>query len=424
VKHKSFYVWFIWILGTLFYMFQFVLRASPNAMAKDFMEAFAIQATSLGVLASCYYYPYATLQIPLGVLLDRIGPARVMRWAIIICVAGVFSLSVAPTFFVACMGRVLIGIGASGAFLSTLAWARHWLPASRVALAVGLTFAAGKFGGFMSGPPLTFLVQTFDWRVALMVLGGIGGLIALLLWIFLDVGRKKTQEADKERSSSHVLENLLVLLKTKRMWIIAFYGCMMFVPISAFTDMWTTLFMMKKHGIPKAVASWGTGFVFAGTVVGGPLIALLSNRLGSRRIPMRASALISLLLSLCLVFVSYDNLYISYTLLLLLGLCMTGQSLTFTCAAEAMPSSMGGVATGLANTLIMMGGALFQPLVGFVLDLLWDGSYSSAGVRSYALGSFTWAMALWPLAMGTGLVLSFFLPETHPKKRTINVGEG
>ena len=405
------YGWLVWGLGTSFYLFQFVLRASPSVMADKLMSAFMIQASSLGVLASCYYYAYATLQIPIGVFLDRWGPKVVTRTAILLCITGVLIFSSAHSFFLASVGRIFIGAGASGAFLSTITLARHWLPPTKVAFAVGTTIAFGKLGGVLSGVPLATFVHAYGWRFSLFALFLLGAVLASFIWFTLENNKDYSQE----REHTPLNEKIRLIFRSRNIWCISLYGCLMYVPLSVFTDIWGVSFLMQQHGINKSIASLGVSLVFVGTAIGAPFIALLSDKQKKRKPLMAFSALASLLVCSLLVFANIP-LWTRFVLLFFMGFFMTGQTLVFTAGAELMPRHIEGLTTGFVNTVVMMGGVVFQPLVGFVLDFVWSGRVVG-GVPLYTAENYRVALSIIPICMLITTFLLFAMPETYPQKR-------
>lgn len=404
--NSSFYGWFVWGLASFFYLYQFVLRASPNVMSQDLMRAFSIQASSLGILSSCYYYAYAFLQIPIGLLLDRVGPQKVLRVATLVCAVGTLLLATAPSFLWACAGRVLVGAGAAGAFLSTISLISLWLKPQYFAFAIGATIALGKMGGVVSNGPLVWLIQAQNWRTALVVLFFVGVGISALVWLFL-----QHKDCPKKLEQETVSSSIRTITHTPQMWLIAVYGCLMYVPLSVFTDTWGTLFLMKKYTLSKSIASGALSLVFVGTAIGAPLVAFVSDKFKERRGTLLLSALSSLITAVLLVFWPQTETYTAFILCFLFGITMTGQTLVFTCASERMPAKISGLATGFTNTVVMLGGVFLQPLAGFILDFLWDGEVRG-GVPFYSLENFQLSLAVIPISVLISLVLALCIKET------------
>src|SRR5690606_31220485 len=118
--HSTKSVWIFWGIAALFYFYQFILRVSPGVMSQELMRDFAVQGCALGVLGAFYYNAYAAMQIPLGILLDRFGPRRLMAASCAVATLGTYLFSQAETLSVASFGRLLMGAGAACGFIGTL----------------------------------------------------------------------------------------------------------------------------------------------------------------------------------------------------------------------------------------------------------------------------------------------------------------
>src|SRR4051812_29652465 len=116
-----------WTVASLFFLYAFVHRVSPSVMVEELMRDFAVGAAVLGNLSAFYFYTYAGLQIPVGLLMDRIGPRRLTTAAALLCAVGSLLFAVSDTVALASFGRALIGAGAGFSFVGALAVATQWL---------------------------------------------------------------------------------------------------------------------------------------------------------------------------------------------------------------------------------------------------------------------------------------------------------
>ncbi|MBL8677209.1 MAG: MFS transporter, partial [Alphaproteobacteria bacterium] len=123
--------WFVWSFAGLFYLYQFILRNSPGVMTDDLMRDFSVEACSLGILSSFYLVSYVSLQIPVGLGMDKFGPTRLLKGAILLCMIGTIFFALSDSFYLACFGRLLIGAGSTCAFLGSLKLATNWFHAER-----------------------------------------------------------------------------------------------------------------------------------------------------------------------------------------------------------------------------------------------------------------------------------------------------
>jgi sugar phosphate permease len=118
--------WLFWGLAALFYFYQFILRVSPGVMSHELMRDFAVQGCALGVLGAFYYNAYAAMQIPLGILMDRFGPRRLIAVSCATAALGTYFFSQAETLALASFGRLLMGAGAACGFIGTIKLATLW----------------------------------------------------------------------------------------------------------------------------------------------------------------------------------------------------------------------------------------------------------------------------------------------------------
>ena len=204
--------WLVWSLGGAFYFYQYILRASPCVMADHIMEDFCIYGCGFGFLAACYFYVYSFLQISMGPLLDKVGPKIVMRGAILFCSVGTLIFGVAPNIMSASIGRILIGAGASAAFLSTVRLSALWFPPQKFAFAVGLAVSLGTMGGLMANVPLALALEHFSWRMIMLFLAVMGFSLSVLIWLFVKNGPEESrQERMAARNAYSLFKSLIVI---------------------------------------------------------------------------------------------------------------------------------------------------------------------------------------------------------------------
>src|SRR3990170_130768 len=129
------------------YFLSFFFRNVNAVISKDLAGEFELSPSDLGFLTSMYLLAFAAFQLPLGVLLDRYGPRRVV--AALLCVAA---------------GRALIGLGVSAGLMGAIKAFTLWFPLSRLATLNGLYLAAGGIGGLSATAPAEGLIGPFGWR--------------------------------------------------------------------------------------------------------------------------------------------------------------------------------------------------------------------------------------------------------------------
>lgn len=415
LRFASFKPWFIWGCAGMFYLYEMILRASPGIMANDLMRDFGVTSTALGVLGSIYYYAYVALQIPCGVIVDRLGTRRVITLSTLLCVMGSFLFAFSDSLLIAQMGRFLIGAGSACAFLSCLKIGSDWFLPAQFALIAGLTNMMGTLGGMMSGPPFALLMNQFGWRQATITAAVIGMFLAIFCWLFV---QDRPSNSSKSTNNS-LMEGLYAVARIPQNWIIGIVGGLLYVPISAFCELWAIPFLMQKYGISNDKASLASVMVYIGVAFGSPLTAKLSDAWQSRTRVIGLSAVMTSVLFLGALYI--DNLPFGGMLciLFLAGVMNSGQILCFAAIKETMPNSMSGTAIGFTNALVMMSGVIFQPILGLLLDMGWSGKFHEDGTRLYDAVAYQQAILAVPLCLGFSWFLILMVRDTYRRAQSV-----
>ena len=177
------------IMGVIYFL-ACLHRISPTVIARDLVNEFGANATSLGLMASAYFYLYAAVQPPVGILSDTIGPRRVVTVFTFVSCLGCLVFGLAPNMFLAGVGRGLIGIGVGGIFVPALKIFSAWYRTKEFAGITGLFLALGNAGNLSASLPLTYLVLLLGWRFSFIGLGGVSIIIGVLAWFFCGTGRR------------------------------------------------------------------------------------------------------------------------------------------------------------------------------------------------------------------------------------------
>lgn len=409
--------WPIFWCAALFYFYELVLRVSPSVMTNELMQQFGFtSAGSLGVLSSFYYYSYAALQIPCGIIVDKLGPRFVITISALLCTAGGFLFAYSDALWVAKIGRLLIGAGSACAFLSCLKIAAEWFPITKFVLLTGLTNAMGTFGGTFGGRPLAGLVSEFGWRDAMMIASAAGILMTVAAWaIIRNRPEQPVSGAQKPQEERRLLDGLKIVARSKQTWLVATYGCLMYLPISAFTELWAVPYLQQAYGVEREIASWGTAMLFIGMAIGSLIFTWMSEKMQSRRKAMAISAVCTALAFLALIFLPGLQLMYAFLILFIAGIMNGGQVLSFACAKEINPIQISGTTIGFTNMVIMMSGVVFQPFLGLVLDWVWDGVVDGVGVPIYSDVAYQTSLVTVPICLFLSFVILGFCKETFPK---------
>jgi sugar phosphate permease len=416
--YSDFNAWFVWSFAGLFYGYQFILRNSVGVMAHDLMRDFSVEACALGLLSAFYLISYSSLQIPVGLAMDKYGPSLLLRLSVLLCVAGTGIFALSESFSLACFGRLLIGAGSTCAFLGAVKLATLWFHPEKLALVVGFTLLAGKMGASLGQAPLALLFNSLGWRESMLfVIVPVGLALTVGIWIFIrdtpPGGPLETSEKT-DTSLTTLFTHLYHIILNYRIWALGFYGALMYVPMLAFVDLWGIPFLMELYGIDKATAGSVTTMFYFGAGIGSPTVALLSDYFQARKIPMTIGAALAALCNIVIIYVPDLPLPTMYVLLFLAGFIFSAQPLIFASVCQLTPHGSNGTAISFTNMIVMMLGLFVQPLIGWFLEWAWSGVMQN-GVPFYTISDYRFALLSIPLSLILALVIMPFIPETFPR---------
>jgi predicted MFS family arabinose efflux permease len=166
------------------YFLSYFFRYVNAVISRELAAEFALSPADLGFLTSTYLLAFAAFQLPLGVLLDRYGPRRVVAALLCVAAAGALLFAVASGFAALALGRALIGLGVSAGLMGAIKAFTLWFPLSRLATLNGLYLAVGGLGGIAATAPAEALLGSLGWRTLFVVVCAMSAAAALLVfWV-------------------------------------------------------------------------------------------------------------------------------------------------------------------------------------------------------------------------------------------------
>lgn len=415
----------------LFFLYAFIQRVAPSVMTGELMLDLAVGATSLGVLSSAYFYAYAALQLPIGLLTDRFGPRRLMSVAALACGVASLGFALSDTLVSATLFRALVGAGVAFSFVGTLAILVAWFPAHRFALLAGILQSMGMVGALAGQTPLRWLIESHGWRNVFLWLAVLAVLLAMALWFVVprrDVGSVAESEADVDvvKSSAPGQRSFQQSLKqvtlNSQSWVCAVLGFGMAAPMLAFAGLWAIPWLVNTRGWSDAESATVVAWLFVGWAVTAPLAGWLSDRSGRRKPVLLTGTLLSLAGMALLV---YINSWGKWQLALLFFVAGSGGSamiVLFGSVRELNRPVNNAAAMGFCNMFVVGSGGVMQFLLGWMLD--WnaggqvsDGSLNtgqkSLGIESYSAGDFHFAFNALIFTCVLSVLAAVLVRETH-----------
>ena len=384
--------WLAWSSVALFYAYQYVLRVFPSVVMPEIMSAYDMNAGLFGQFSGIYYIGYGLAHLPLGFWLDRSGPKRVIPLCCGLCVAGLLPLMFAGGSVPPILGRLLIGIGSSGAILGAFKIIRITFPTGLFSRILGITVAVGLIGALYGSKPFYHLVQHYDWQICVLLLMGIGLILAIVMYVILPEDK---QMSAKEISLRSQIKDLL---SNKSVILISLFAGLMVAPLEGFADIWGTEFLMRLYNQSKEAMAFYPSLIFIGMGIGAPMIGTLSDKTKKYFLIIMTAAIIMAGIFVLLLFVPVPQIWLP-VLLVLIGVCSAYQIPAITKATFYVPEKLVGFTTAFVNMVIMMFGYLYHGAIGVAL-----GQNHEAGAAMYTLEQFKMGLLVIPIGLTVGFI--------------------
>ncbi len=366
-------------LGAIYAISQF-LRNSIGVIANDLARELDLSATQTGLLSSAFFFSFAAVQIPIGILIDRYGPKRTMLATAVLTVAGTVLFALAPSASWLIAARALMGLGCSTFFMAPLVIYARRFPPERFAALTSLQMGLANTGTLVATAPLAASAAFFGWRASFLAVAALTViLMVLIVWaVPKDSGSTRPKE-----TWAAAFRGVAAALKVRSFWPVFFMHLATYSCFASVIGLWGGPWLTDVHG-----ADLGTRgrilFLGATAQICGMLLWGAMDRFwGSYKRPVLIGSTITVLLLSTLVLVPLDQpsatiwfgvfgLFVAYTPIL----TSHGKSL--------FPSELTGRGITLMNIGTMGGAFLSQSLTGMLIDLVGrseQGVYRPEGYR-------------------------------------------
>ncbi len=392
--------WVICFSASLFFFYEFIQGNMFASIAGSIMVDFNIQADKMTYLSSIYYLSNVLFLFVAGFALDRWSAKKIIVLAMLICVLSTFLFAYAHSFYVALLCRFLAGIGSAFCFLGPIRIASRWFPPRRMALVTGAVVTMAMMGGMLSQYPLSLLVLNHGWRDAVWIIACLG---VVILAIML-VGIKDKQVSSIELNQKPLnwttsLKHAYLNTQTLRA---ALFTSLMNMSVAVFGAVMGQLYLMERLHVDQSSAALINSMLFLGTIIGGPMVGWFSDRIGRRLLPMNIGVLVSIGLTLMILYAPMSS-FSMMLLFFMLGFFTSAQIISYALVAEGSFSNMTAMALSTISVLTQGGYVVYQNLFGWLLQAS-ASKHALNGVIHYDLHDYQVAAIVLPI----GLLLAWF----------------
>ena len=413
------YRWVVFCLLAFGYLLVYFHRLCPAVVALDMQADLKTSGALLGFLAAAYFYPYALMQIPSGLLSDSWGPRKTITVFFALAGAASILLGLVGSLGFAILARILVGFGVAMLFVPTMKVMTQWFKDEEFARMTGILMAVGGLGAYTASRPLAWLSDMMGWRGSFVVIGVITIVVAAAIWFLVrntpqEMGLptvNKTAEGNPGKAIG-LAQGIKIVLTSRPFWFLAAWFFFSFCIFFSFGGLWGGPYLMHVYGLSKAEAGNILGMLALAMIGGSPFFSWLSDKVfRSRKKVIVLASVITLCLTIPLAFFpDAMNRPALYLLCFLLGMFNSAiVVVAFTSAKELFPVEIAGTSVGLANLFPFLGGAVAPPILGAILEI------QDKTSKGYSAEAYSKAFLLYFIFALLALGVSCFITETLKK---------
>lgn len=394
--------WTIWAVGVSAYIVAVMHRTTFGVAGLDAADRFDVSAGVLASFVVLQLVVYAGLQIPIGLLLDRVGGRRLVIAGALLMAAGQAVLAVAGSVPLAATGRVLVGMGDALTFVSVLRIVSAWFPPGRVPVMTQLTGLVGQAGQVLSAVPFVAVLHAYGWRTAFGSAAATGVLVCVLAVVALRDSPSARAQQLGDGSGRHLGADLVKAWRHPGTRLGLWTHFTTQFSGTVFALMWGFPFLVSGEGVSEGAAGALLTLTVVAGVVAGPGIGVMVQRH-----PLRRSWLVLGIVfanaaawTAVLLLPGRAPGWLLVLLVLSMALSGPGSMIGFDFARTFNPPNRLGTATGIVNVGGFVASLLTILAIGLVLDARTGGSSTS----QYELDDFRVAMCVQYVMWTIGLV--------------------
>ncbi|MCL2148108.1 MAG: MFS transporter [Methanomassiliicoccaceae archaeon] len=394
------YRWAIFAILTAAYFFVYFHRMSVGIVGRDIVDDVG---GTVGLLSSVYFWTYAAMQIPSGLLADHLGPRRATTIFLLIAAAGSFLTFAGTEFWEIVLGKVLIAAGMAVIYIPLMKVVSVWFGKADFPQLAGIVIAVGNVGAIAASAPLEMMAEALGWRGAFLVLGAVTLALALLCAAFvrdhphrkglpaieeLEAAEGGASAADATDARMPMLKGLAVVASGgRRFWPMALAYFLVYGSIMVFQGTWAAIYFKEVYGFGASAALLVTA-LGVGKIISTAAIGVMSGRgvIRSKRTAMlwgtaAYAAVWGVIWALAGQLESY---WFWMAVCFAFGVSGGFMTLSFTQVKEWYPTAISGTSVSAMNVFLFLGASVCTTVTAPIMG------------TSYTLGNFSlvWALML------------------------------
>ncbi|WZY00046.1 MFS transporter [Bacillus sp. FSL W7-1360] len=409
--------WLMYLLLIAIFMLGFFERFAPAVFASDLMAEFRTSGSMLGTMTAMYFVTYTALQIPAGVLADRVGPREIVGIGAVIAGLGSLIFSFAPTYALVSIGRLLVGLGGATVFIGIMKFNAEWFAKERYGLISGITLLLGNLGAALSAGPLAVLLSYATWRNTFFLTGLIAITLGILIYAVVrnspqEVGFNQTQAVSRKKNRNRWDNELRSVFAEKSVWPVLIASVGTNAVFYAFVGLWGVPLLTDSFQLTIREASLYTTAGLVGYGIASVVIGWCSDKAGVRKPFVVVSSVLACVGWLGLLIAPWQPGWSGFLLYTIVGVSAAQMVVSFAVVKEAVSPLVAGMALALVNAGVFLAVGGIQPLFGLIMDMMSDGAQVS-GVSVYTFTHYQWGLGMMFFISAVGMIVSMFVKETY-----------
>lgn len=417
--------WLIWAIAIFAYIVGVLQRSSLGVSGIEAAHRFEVSASVLSTLAVVQIIVYAALQIPVGVVLDRVGPKALVAAGALLMLTGQVVLALAPSIGVAIVGRVLVGAGDAMTFISVIRLLASWFNGRLLPQVSQWTGNLGQLGQVLSAIPLSFLLHSYGWTPAFLSAASMSALALVLVLVLLSNGGADAARGDRVTTWPHAMRQLREALARPGTRLGFWSHFTTQSSGTVFSLLWGFPMLTAGLGYSPATASGLLTLIVGAGVVSGPILGVLTARFPLRRsnLVLAIVTTIGIAWTVLLLWPGRPPFVVVVILIIVLGIGGPGSLIGFDFARTFNPMRSLGSANGVVNVGGFLASFVMMYLIGLVLDVLNRLRIDSGAASDvFAWESFRVALTVQYAVVGAGVI--FLLLARRSTRRRLHEDEG
>ena len=413
MTHSHGKAWIVVLTSALFFFYAFINMNLFNGLHGPISATFHLDSLAVSNLAATYFYANVIFLIPVGLLLDRFSPRKLMLSALMVMILSIIVFAATDSVIVAFACRFVLGICSCFCLLGSVLLASRWFPTKMMGKAIGFVVTLAMLGGMTAQAMEWLSEQVHTWQHAFFIIAALGGIIWILMWLLVSDMPPGTEQhyahLDAERHEVGFWHSLGKSLANPQNWIAGLYTNILNIPVVVLGGLWALSYLEVKHHMSVDQAATISSMIFLGMIIGSPFFGWVSDKLQRRRTPMIVAGLCLLAIIITIMADPTLTYWPLLALFLMLGFFAGAQIISYALVIEVNPPYITGTSESLASVLIMASGAIFQPFFGFLLE-----HFSAPDTtNNFGAGAYQHAMMLLPITFVIAIVLALVVKETR-----------